>query len=161
MLSEHKGDIFTSKCQTLVNTINCVGVMGAGIALQFKQHYPGMFTQYQKLCQQGKIEIGKLWLYKTGSQWILNFPTKHHWRYPSKRKYLESGLEEFMQTYKLHGITSIAFPLLGAGKGSILPEVSREIMKVCLRDCTIRVELWEFAKTSAQQHEPTLFPIDA
>ena len=70
------GNIFTSKCQTIVNTVNCVGVMGAGIALECRLRWPDMHTVYQDLCRQRQITIGKLWLYKSTDRWILNFPTK-------------------------------------------------------------------------------------
>ena len=82
--------------QTIVNTINCVGVMGKGIALVFKLRYPEMFDKYQELCKSKMIGIGKLWLYKTSEspQWVLNFPTKFHWKYPSKMEYIEKGLIE-------------------------------------------------------------------
>lgn len=91
----HKGNIFNSQTQTIVNTVNCVGVMGKGIALVFKLRYPEMFDKYKVFCQSKMIGIGKLWLYKSeeSTQWVLNFPTKFHWKYPSKIEYLEAGLQ--------------------------------------------------------------------
>ena len=74
------GNIFTSKCQTIVNTINCVGVMGAGIALECRLRYPEMYKKYVELCENREISIGILWLYKSEDRWILNFPTKKHWK---------------------------------------------------------------------------------
>ncbi|UZJ63192.1 macro domain-containing protein [Sphingobacterium sp. KU25419] len=90
-----KGDIFSSDAQTLVNTVNCVGVMGKGLAKSFKEKYPKMYSEYTKICKQGLLDIGKLWLYKTERKWILNFPTKYDWRQPSELHYLEAGLENF------------------------------------------------------------------
>jgi len=138
------GNIFTSSCQTLVNTINCVGVMGAGIALEFKLRHPAMFQRYLTLCRDQQISIGKLWLYKKSAQWVLNFPTKKHWRYPSKPVYLEQGLEKFMETYQQRNITSIAFPLLGAAKGGLSETLSLNIMETFLQACTIPVEIYHY-----------------
>lgn len=136
------GNIFESNAQTLVNTVNCVGVMGKGIALEFKQRYPHMFSDYEDLCSRQLLDIGKLWLYKTGHKWILNFPTKYDWRQPSKEEYLEQGLEKFMETYKDKKITSVAFPLLGASNGKIDPQRSLEIMRRYLDGCDIPVSVY-------------------
>ena len=80
-------DLFLSPARVLVNTVNTVGVMGKGIAKDFKQIYPEMFREYQLLCENNWFDIGKLWLYKTQNKWILNFPTKRHWRQPSRPEY--------------------------------------------------------------------------
>jgi O-acetyl-ADP-ribose deacetylase (regulator of RNase III) len=136
------GNIFDSKAQTLVNTVNCMGVMGKGLALQFKKRYPDMFIAYKKLCQDRLFDIGKLWLYKTDHRWILNFPTKYDWRFPSSEFYLEQGLEKFLETYKQRGIESIAFPLLGASNGGIEPETSLQIMQRYLSCCDIPVTIY-------------------
>lgn len=138
------GNIFTSNCQTLVNTINCVGVMGAGIALECRLRYPEMHEKYIELCENKKINIGLLWIYKSTDRWILNFPTKRDWKYPSKKEYLYSGLEKFVKTYADRNIQSIAFPLLGADKGGIPQEESLEIMKSYLKDVSIDVEIYRY-----------------
>lgn len=114
-----KGDIFDSKAQVIVNTVNCQGVMGKGLALAFKERFPDMFQDYQQDCKAGKLRIGKPTIYKKSTPWILNFPTKNHWRYPSKLEYLEKGLEFLLAHYKKVGITSIAFPKLGAQNGKL------------------------------------------
>ena len=151
-----RGNIFTSQCQTLVNTVNCRGVMGAGIALEFKLRYPAMFENYVLLCRSGSIRIGKLWLYKPvaswsnqrrqreAQKWVLNFPTKNHWRYPSRIEYLRKGLDEFLRTYRSEGITSIAFPILGATNGGIPEDVSLEVMQDYLERCDIPVEIYRY-----------------
>jgi len=139
-----KGNLFTSQCQTLANTINCVGVMGAGIALEFRLRYPQMFKRYVELCNQQLIDIGKLWLYKTEAKWVLNFPTKKHWKYPSKEEYLKLGLKKFLDTYKEKAITSIAFPLLGASNGKVPEQVSLEIMTYYLNTCDIPIEIYYY-----------------
>jgi O-acetyl-ADP-ribose deacetylase (regulator of RNase III) len=135
-------DIFSSNAQTLVNTVNCLGVMGKGIALRFKTEYPEMFNRYQELCAQNLLAVGKLYLYKTRQRWILNFPTKTDWRYPSKEEYIEKGLEKFVSTYRSKGISSVAFPLLGASNGKLDPVVSLGIMKKHLSKCDIPVYIY-------------------
>ena len=142
------GNIFTSTCQTLVNTVNCVGVMGAGIALEFRLRYPELFTRYLELCKAGKIVIGSLWLFKGTDRWVLNFPTKKHWRFPAKEEYLHAGLEKFMTTYEKKGIESIAFPLLGTHHGGLHPDLCMSIMKSYLGDCRIPVEIYLYDPTS-------------
>jgi len=144
-----QGNIFTSSYQTYVNTVNCVGVMGAGIALEFKLRYPDMFAKYESLCEQKQIEIGKLWLYKNKSRWVLNFPTKQHWKYPSQLDYLKRGLDKFMQTYEKRGIQSIAFPVLGASKGGLQEDFVLNLMEEYLKDCTIPVEVYQYDSTAS------------
>lgn len=145
-----KGNLFTTNCQTIVNTVNCIGVMGAGIALEFKYRYPAMYEKYVELCRNRQIDIGKLWLYnkEIDRKWVLNFPTKRDWKRPSKIEYLEKGLEKFLQTYEEKGIKSIAFPLLGASNGGIKPEVSQQIMEKYLSLCNIEVEIYHYSPTS-------------
>lgn len=144
MIIEKVGNIFTTKCQTIVNTVNCVGIMGAGIAYEFRLRYPDLYEKYQNLCHDKQIDIGKLWIYRHEELSILNFPTKKHWKYPSKEQYLHQGLQKFVDTYKQKGITSIAFPLLGADRGGIDPLLSLKIMNSYLSKCDIDVEIWHF-----------------
>ena len=101
-ITRKTGNIFNTNNQTIVNTINCVGVMGAGIALECRLRYPSMYEKYINLCDQKKFDIGLLWVFRTNDpdRWILNFPTKKHWRHPSKKEYLYSGLRKFIETYK-------------------------------------------------------------
>ena len=114
-----QGDLFQSPAQVLVNTVNTVGVMGKGVALQFKRHFPEMYAKYGELCEKGDFNVGSLWLYKTPNKWVLNFPTKKHWRQPSRIEYVESGMKKFVETYSSMGIHSIAFPPLGCGNGQL------------------------------------------
>lgn len=144
MLDIKTGNIFTSKCQTIVNTINCVGVMGAGIALECRLRYPDMHDKYINLCREKKIDIGLLWIYKSPEKWVLNFPTKKHWKYPSRKEYLNSGLKKFCDTYRERGIESIAFPLLGADKGGIPQEESLNIMKSYLDKIDLDIEIYKY-----------------
>ena len=140
------GNIFNSKAQTIVNTVNCVGVMGKGIALVFKLRYPSMFEVYQEYCKQKLIAVGKLWIYKgePSDPWVLNFPTKTHWKLPSEYEYIEKGLQKFVDTYKEKGITSIAFPLLGAFNGGLDKDRVMDIMISCLSQCDIPVEIYQY-----------------
>ena len=112
-------DLFTSPAKVLVNPVNTVGVMGKGIAYDFKRIYPEMFEKYQYFCEQGMFNVGQLWLYKTPRKWILNFPTKKHWIDKSKIVYIEAGLRKFADTYNEKGIDSISFPMLGCGHGGL------------------------------------------
>lgn len=131
-----QGDMFKSSAQTLVNTINCVGAMGKGIALEFKKRYPAMYDRYRQLCKDGLIQTGKLWLYKADDgKWVLNFPTKQHWRNPSKVEYIEQGLDKFVKTYKEKGIISIAFPMLGCSNGGLDKNEILPIMQKYLEQC--------------------------
>ena len=139
-----QGDMFKSSAQTLVNTINCVGAMGKGIALEFKKRYPAMYDRYRQLCKNGLIQTGKLWLYKADDgKWILNFPTKRHWRNPSKVEYIEQGLDKFVKTYKEKGIISIAFPMLGCSNGGLDKNEILPIMQKYLEQCDgLEVEIY-------------------
>ena len=119
MITYIDGDIFESPAKTLVNTVNTKGVMGKGIALEFKRIYPEMFKRYRMHCEKKNLTIGRLYLYKTAHKWILNFPTKEHWRNPSRLEYIESGLQKFVSKYAEMGVTSIAFPQLGCGNGEL------------------------------------------
>jgi O-acetyl-ADP-ribose deacetylase (regulator of RNase III) len=142
-----KDNLFESPAKVLVNTVNIVGVMGRGIALTFKKIYPDMFKQYQKLCENTKFHLGSLWLYKTSHKWILNFPTKKHWRQPSKPEYIEKGLRKFISTYSSMGITSIAFPQLGCGNGELDWEtVVHPLMKKYLLKLPIDIFIYIYDK---------------
>ncbi len=119
MITYIRGNLFQSPAKVFVNPVNTVGVMGKGIALEFKQLYPEMFRQYQALCESGEFNIGSLFLYKSSNKWVLNFPTKKHWRQPSRMEYIERGLQNFVKNYTQFNIHSIAFPALGCGNGEL------------------------------------------
>lgn len=122
MITYVRTNIFESRADVLVNTVNTVGVMGKGLAKEFKRIYPDMFEVYQNFCEDGTLTVGKLQVYKTSNKWILNFPTKANWRSPSKLEYIEQGLQKFVEHYARLGIKSIAFPMLGCGNGGLLWE---------------------------------------
>lgn len=140
MITYVVGDLFTSPAKVLVNTVNTVGVMGKGIAYDFKRIYPEMFEQYQYYCKNGIFDIGMLWLYRTSHKWILNFPTKKHWRNKSKVEYIVAGLEKFANTYDSKGIVSISFPMLGCGNGELDWESQvQPVMEEYLRQLPIEI----------------------
>ena len=103
MLTYLYASLFDSPAQTLVNTVDTVGVMGKGIAKTFRDRYPAMFAEYRKLCDRGELDIGKLHLWKGDDRWVLNFPTKTTWRLPSKLSYIEAGLQTFVSKYEKMG----------------------------------------------------------
>jgi len=119
MITYIEGSLFLSPAQTLVNTVNTVGVMGRGIARDFRAIYPDMFARYQQKCEKGEFDVGQLMLYPTPNKLIVNFPTKRHWRSPSKIEYIEAGLQTFVNSYADFAITSVAFPQLGCGNGEL------------------------------------------
>lgn len=142
MLKYVKGDIFNIPAQVLVNTVNTVGVMGKGIALSFKKKYPEMFTTYRKACDKHQLIIGKLMLWYGPDHWILNFPTKEHWRNPSKMEYIEKGLMAFQRKYADYNITSIAFPKLGCGNGELDWKQVKPLMERYLKELPIDVYIY-------------------
>ncbi len=148
-----KGNLFYSPAQVLVNTVNTVGVMGKGVALEFKRLFPEMFNEYRELCENGKFKVGMLWLYKSPNKWVLNFPTKKHWRNPSRVEYIESGLKKFVNTYEQMGIQSIAFPPLGCGNGQLDFKTQVEpLMKKYLRNLPIEVFIHPERKSDFVEH---------
>lgn len=143
MIIYKRASIFEATTQTKVNTVNCVGVMGKGIALDYKKKYPNMFNSYKKICNKKLMNIGLLQLWKENdSDWILNFPTKYHWKNPSKLEYLEKGLQKFVEIYKDKGITSITFPQLGCQNGGLDWESEvKPLMEKYLNDIDIEVHV--------------------
>ena len=142
MLVFLQGDLFQSQAQTLVNAVNLAGFMGKGIALEFKRRYPGMYAEYKYLCESGQFEIGDLHLYRGQDHWVLNFPTKRHYRSKSKLEYIELGLTVLREKYQDWGITSIAMPALGCGLGGLSWSDVRAAMTEQLEDLPIRIEAY-------------------
>lgn len=116
------GDLFQSGAQTLVNTVNCVGVMGKGIALQFRKRFPDMHEDYEDYvvrCERGGVRLGEPYLWTSSKPWVLNFPTKDHWRSVSRLADIERGLDHVVRQYREWGIESLAVPPLGCGHGGL------------------------------------------
>ena len=143
MISVKIGNMFDSQSQTLVNTVNCVGVMGKGIALEFKKRYPDMFEDYVKRCKNDEVRLGQPYLYRQLiAPWILNFPTKEHWRSVSRLRDIISGLDYLRTHYRDWGITSLAVPPLGCGLGDLEWRVVGPTLFRYLKTLDIPVELF-------------------
>lgn len=123
MITNASGNLLQADVDALVNTVNIVGVMGKGIALQFRKAYPEMFAAYAKACKAGEVQLGHMHVWETGAldgpRFIINFPTKDHWRSGSKLHDIEAGLDDLVKVIADHGITSIALPPLGCGNGGL------------------------------------------
>lgn len=131
--------VFGTDAQTIVNTVNCVGVMGAGVALEFRLRYPPMFEDYSTRCKNQEVKTGQPYLFKSKNIWILNFPTKDHWRYPSRLEWIIKGLKNFQNNYKRNGIESIAFPKLGTDKGGLIWKDVNQAIKEHLHKVNIPI----------------------
>jgi len=149
------GDLFSSQAQTLVNTVNCVGIMGKGVAQEFKKRYPAMFEDYVARCARKEVRLGQPYLYKDpAGKLIINFPTKDHWRSPSRLSDVERGLDYFLLHYREWSIKSIAFPPLGCGNGGLhWSEVGPLIYEKLYR-LSIDVEVYAPYGTPKQQLTP-------
>ena len=123
MVEFKSGDILKTDAEALVNTVNCVGIMGRGIALQFKHAFPANFKAYAAACARREVQPGRMFVYDTGyvsnPKYIINFPTKRHWRGKSRLEDIESGLSALVREIEIRNIRSIALPPLGAGLGGL------------------------------------------
>jgi O-acetyl-ADP-ribose deacetylase (regulator of RNase III) len=123
MITRATGNLLTADVEALVNTVNTVGVMGKGIALQFKRAYPDMFRAYAKAAKAGEVRIGEMWVWETdsltGPRYVINFPTKRHWRTPSRLADVDAGLVDLVKVVRDRSIRSIAVPPLGCGNGGL------------------------------------------
>lgn len=124
MIRFTQGNLLDADAEALVNTVNTVGVMGKGVALMFKEAHPENFKAYEDACRAKEVQIGKMFVTERrgemfGPKWIVNFPTKAHWRFPSKMEWVVQGLEDLKRVIKEHGIKSVALPPLGAGNGGL------------------------------------------
>lgn len=136
-------DIFQSKAQTLINTVNCVGVMGKGIALEFKERFPEMFEDYVKRCERKEVKPGVPYLYKRLlPPNIINFPTKDHWKSVSRISDIERGLQLLLSHYQEWEVTSLAIPPLGCGNGQLEWKTVGPLIYRYARQMEIPVELY-------------------
>ena len=132
MLEFRTGDILKTDAEALVNTVNCVGIMGRGIALQFKNVFPNNFKAYKAACDREEVQPGKMFVFETGTltnpKYIINFPTKRHWRGKSRMEDIESGLQALAEEIRERHISSVAVPPLGSGLGGLnWPDVRTRI----------------------------------
>lgn len=142
---ETKGNIFNSQAMAIVNTVNCVGAMGKGIALDFKLRYPEMFKEYQKICFRHMLKPGQILPYTKSSPIILNFAIKDDWKDPSRVEWIEETLQKFVANYHTMGITSVAFPWMGAMNGGLPFEIIQSLTRKYLSELDdIDVEVYDF-----------------
>jgi O-acetyl-ADP-ribose deacetylase (regulator of RNase III) len=122
MVEEGSGDLLAAKVDALVNAVNVVGVMGKGLALAFKKQFPDNFAAYQRACETGELTIGRAFVFDRSPatpRWIINFPTKRHWREASKLEDIRAGLPDLIEHVQQKAISSIAIPALGCGLGGL------------------------------------------
>lgn len=147
MIRFTQGNLLEAKTEALVNTVNTVGVMGKGIALMFKERFAQNYRLYAAACKAGEVETGKMHVTATneldGPRWIVNFPTKRHWRSPSQMAWITEGLHDLRRFLIENDVKSVAVPPLGAGNGGLKwPEVREQIVEV-LSDLDVDVLVFE------------------
>jgi len=148
MIQYKTGNLLDSEAEALVNTVNTVGVMGKGIALQFKNMFPNNFKLYANACKNKEVKVGKLLVTEeeallTGKKIIINFPTKTNWRLPSEYQYIESGLSELVKVIKEKNIKSIAIPPLGSGNGGLDWNRVKHILENYLSNLNCEILIYE------------------
>jgi len=137
MIQYTQGNILKADAEALVNTVNCVGVMGRGIALHFKNAYPANFKAYAAACKRGDVQPGRMFVYETGlpaPRWIINFPTKRHWRGKSRIEDIEAGMNALVAEIRARDISSVAIPPLGSGLGGLAWRDVRPTIERALAD---------------------------
>lgn len=143
-----KGNLLEAQTEAIVNTVNTVGVMGKGIALQFKEKYPQNFKAYKKACENGLVRIGQMFVFKEsdleGSKIIINFPTKKEWYRKSQYRYIEEGLKDLVRTIRENNIKSISIPPLGCGNGGLKWEKVKSLMEQYLANLNdVQIQIYE------------------
>jgi O-acetyl-ADP-ribose deacetylase (regulator of RNase III) len=155
MIRYTQGNLIEADAQALVNTVNTVGVMGKGVALMFKDAYPENFKAYEEACRLKEVQLGKMFVTERremfGPKWIVNFPTKAHWRYPSKVEWIVQGLEDLKRIIREKGITSVALPPLGAGNGGLAWKDVRSQIEAALGEL-VDVEVIVYEPTAKYQN---------
>jgi len=160
MIHFTRGNIIESQAEALVNTVNTVGVMGKGIALQFRENFDLNYKLYKKACEEGQVKVGKMFVTSTNSiynpKWIINFPTKKNWIHKSSYQYIEEGLDDLVQVIDELKIGSVAIPPLGSGQGGLEWEKVKNMILAKLSDVGADVYIYEpgqWAKVSEKQTE--------
>ena len=150
------GDLFASQAETLVNTVNCVGIMGKGVALEFKKAYPAMYEDYLKRCERREVRLGEPYLYRDSSGvMIVNFPTKNHWRAASRLADIEQGLDYLVAHAAEWGIRRAAFPPLGCGNGGLKWETVRPLVEKYL-GAVSDLEVFVYETSAAAVQSPSV-----
>jgi O-acetyl-ADP-ribose deacetylase (regulator of RNase III)/uncharacterized protein YwgA len=147
MLKYMRGNLLEDSSEALVNTVNTVGVMGKGIALQFKQAFPEVFREYEKACKKNEVKTGKMHIVDTnalvGPRYIINFPTKQHWKEKSKMSYVVEGLKDLERNVRELDIQSIAIPPLGCGNGGLEWSEVKPLIEKAFQDLNMDVHVYE------------------
>ncbi len=151
MITYETGNLLTAHVEALVNTVNTVGVMGKGIALQFKEAFPENYRAYAAACKKGSVVTGSMFITETnrmdGLRYIINFPTKMHWKYPSKLEFIRDGLEDLKRVILEKNIRSIALPPLGCGNGGLDWRIVKPLIEEILHDLPVSILVYEPSAT--------------
>jgi O-acetyl-ADP-ribose deacetylase (regulator of RNase III) len=155
MITFRQGNLLDADVEAVVNTVNTVGVMGKGIALMFKERYAENFLAYEAACKSGEVQIGRMFVTATGEldgpRWVINFPTKKHWRHPSRREWIEEGLKDLVRVVREQGIRSLALPPLGCGNGGLEWQEVRPLIETAAASLP-GVEIVAFEPTAKYQN---------
>lgn len=159
MITYLEGTVFNADADAIVNTINCIGVMNAGIALEYGLRYPELLKEYEQKCKNKEISVGHIYYYKDKEKLIVNFPTKWHFKYPSKLEWIEDGLKDFVKTYKQYNIKSIAFTKLGTLNGGLDWNRVKILMEKYLNNLDISVYICLDNKKDAEGLEKEMLNV--
>ena len=148
MITFKQGDLFQDQSEALVNPVNCVGVMGKGLALEFKNRFPDNFKEYNQACWKARVQPGRMLVFNTYQpeihRYIINFPTKRHWRDPSRIEDIQTGIQALAEEIRSRRIASIAIPALGSGLGGLRWNEVRPIIEYGLRELEeVRITIYE------------------
>ncbi len=147
MITTLRGNLLEDNAQALINTVNTVGVMGKGIALPFKQRFPANFAAYAQACKLGQVQTGRMFITEPGAlagpRWVVNFPTKQHWRDPSRMAWVVDGLQDLRGFLARNAVQSIALPALGAGLGGLPWAAVRGHIDATLGNLAVDVRVYE------------------
>jgi len=155
MIITTKGNILKSNAQAIVNPVNTVGVMGKGLALQIREKFPNVYNIYRNACKLGKVQIGKMFVVSTGldsyPEYIINFPTKKHWKEKSKLWYIQQGLDDLIEVIQQRNIHSIALPAIGCGLGGLDWNVVYEIIDMKLSGLPDSIAIFVYEPYSGRE----------
>lgn len=153
-----QGNLLLAPVAALVNTVNTEGVMGKGLALQFRQAYELNYKLYRQACKEGRVRVGEMFVTETGEafgpRYIINFPTKRHWKEASRMEYITTGLDSLKVVLREYGIKSVALPPLGCGNGGLDWTIVRPVIETALRELEGRVKVQLFAPTNVVPEAP-------
>jgi len=155
MIHYTRGNLLEADVEALVNTVNTVGVMGKGVALMFKEAFPDNFQAYAEACNQGEVAVGRMFVTERdvliGPRWIINFPTKQHWRSRTRMEWVEAGLADLVRVIQEKGIRSVAVPPLGCGNGGLRWDAVRPRIEAALNNLE-GVDVWVYEPTREYQN---------